>query len=260
MGSFNQAKKAMRQFIRKHPSFRVGYAMAQLLTVTPLGDFLRPAKLQRLRKVYHYSMTGYARLASVHDLALEVEAGKIPGAFVECGVWKGGSIGLMALVAKDSGSYRKIVLFDSFEGLPQPTEADGPEAKRYAEGKAEGRLEAIDQCVGPLETVQELFFVKLGFPREQIDIRKGWFQDTVPGSGDSIGPIAILRLDGDWYDSTRVCLEGLYDKVVPGGYVVLDDYGYWEGCRKATDEFFAKRNLELDLIRIDDSCHLFRKP
>jgi O-methyltransferase len=260
MMSWNSAKKAIRQFIRKHPIFRVGYALGQLLTVTPLGDFLKPWKLRRLRQVYHYSMTGYARLASVHDLAMEVEERKIQGAYVECGVWKGGSIGLMALVSKESGSNRKIVLFDSFEGLPEPTEEDGNEAKRYADGRAQGKLEAIDQCVGPLDTVKELFFEKLRIEKEKVDIRKGWFQDTVPGSGPSIGPIALLRLDGDWYDSTKVCLEGLYDNVVQGGYVVLDDYGYWEGCRKASDEFLARKNLKVDLIKVDDSCHFFRKP
>jgi O-methyltransferase len=258
--SLNTVKKSIRQFIRRHRIFRVGYAFGQLLTVTPIGDFLKPAKLRRLREVYHYSMTGYARLASVHDLAMEVEGKGIPGAFVECGVWKGGSIGLMALVSKETGSNRKIVLFDSFEGLPEPTEEDGKIAKRYADGRSDGRLQTIDQCVGPLETVKELFFEKLRIDESLVDIRKGWFQETVPGSGPSLGPIALLRLDGDWYGSTKVCLEGLYGQVVQGGYVVLDDYGYWEGCRKATDEFMSEQGIKAELVRVDDSCHFFRKP
>jgi O-methyltransferase len=84
-----------------------------------------------------------------------------------------------------------------------------------------------------------------------VHIRKGWFKDTLPIAKHEVGPISILRLDGDWYDSVLVGLECLYDLVVPGGYILIDDYGFWEGAQKATDEFRAKRGIRSPLIQTD---------
>jgi hypothetical protein len=94
----------------------------------------------------------------------------------------------------------------------------------------------------------------------RIHIRQGWFQETLPVAKHEIGPIAVLRLDGDWYDSTKVCLENLYDLVTVGGFVLIDDYGYWEGCRRAVDEFLASRKLEVALNAVDDSGVWFEVP
>jgi macrocin-O-methyltransferase TylF-like protien len=257
-------KSAIRTFLRQRfggiAAARKADAIMKVALAVPPTDYFRFAKWGRIRDVWPYSMSGYRRLANVYDLATEAEERKIPGAFVECGVWKGGCIGLMAAVAHDRGSARKIILFDSFEGLPEPGELDGEEAREYAGGRMDGRLSKIDQCVGPMESVRELFFQRLHIDEAKVEFRKGWFQDTVPGSGPSVGPIAILRLDGDWYDSTKVCLDGLYDNVVPGGFVVIDDYGFWEGCRKAVDEFLEKRGIKVDLIKIDSTGRYFRKP
>jgi hypothetical protein len=255
---------AVRSFLRRHlgrfPAARKADVYLKVMRAVPPADYLRVSKLRRIRDVWPNSMAGYKRLANVYDLANLAEDEKLPGAFVECGVWKGGCIGLMAAVAKDRGSPRKIALFDSFEGLPEPGPKDGEEAREYAQGRMDGRMQAIDQCVGPMEDVKDLFFNRLGIDPARVEFRKGWFQDTVPGSGPSIGPIAILRLDGDWYDSTKVCLDGLYDQVVPGGFVVIDDYGFWEGCRKAVDEFLAQRGVKVELVPIDDTGRWFRKP
>jgi hypothetical protein len=144
--------------------------------------------------------------------------------------------------------------------VPEPTEKDGTEAKTLADEKASGSLKPIGHFVGPMESVREVLFGKVGIDEQQVRLRKGWFQKTLPLAKSEVGAIALLRLDGDWYESTMVCLENLYDNVVPGGYVVIDDYGRWEGCRKAVDEFLAKRGLSVKLVPVNDDIRYFVKP
>jgi hypothetical protein len=97
------------------------------------------------------------------------------------------------------------------------------------------------------------------FPPDRLHVVKGWFQESLAKNADAIGPIAVLRLDGDFYASTRVCLEELYDHVVPGGVVIIDDYGVFPGCRRATDEFFEERNLAAPLLYVDVAVRYFFK-
>lgn len=210
-------------------------------------------------KVRPYTMASSRRLANVYQLSKLVETHKLEGAFVECGVWKGGCIAVMAYVAKKVNSNRKIWLFDSFEGLPEPNKKDGAKALEYAQGRSSGKLEPINQCVGPLDDVKEIFFSILKIDENNIVIRKGWFQDTLPIAKNEIGPIAILRVDGDWYESTKCCLENLYDNVISNGYVIIDDYSHWEGCKKAVEEFFEDRNIKVKLNKIDYTGRFFQK-
>lgn len=227
--------------------------------VTPaaLAD---PAWLRLYHRVAPYTMVRWKKLANVHALAADVERRGLPGAFVECGVWRGGCAGVMAWHAHQAGRGRLTWLFDSFEGLPEPSAADGAAAIAYAEGRAGGALRSIGRCIAPAEDARRLLFAELGVREADVRIVPGWFQATVPASAAAIGPIALLRLDGDWYDSTRVCLEALYDQVVPGGYVVIDDYGDWAGCRRATDEFFAARGEAPALVPIDRGGVWLAKP
>ena len=95
---------------------------------------------------------------------------------------------------------------------------------------------------------------------QNIVIKKGWFQDTLPRAKSEIGKVAILRLDGDWYESTKCCLDNLYENVSPGGYVIIDDYGYWEGCRQALDEFLHARKIGIELREIDHDGRYFQNP
>ncbi|OHA67371.1 MAG: hypothetical protein A3C04_01810 [Candidatus Wildermuthbacteria bacterium RIFCSPHIGHO2_02_FULL_45_25] len=196
-------------------------------------------------------MGSYERLENAFELARNIERERKEGAFVECGVWKGGCIGAMASVAHQADSHRHIWLFDSFEGLPEPSSQDGSVAERYSKGKALGALRSIQKCVGPLQDVNKLFFSILGLKKEYIHIEKGWLQHTLPLAKKNIGSIAILRIDVDWYESTKCVLDLLYDQVVPGGYVIIDDYGHWEGCKKAVDEFMQKRSIRVPLQWID---------
>ena len=224
-----------------------------------LKDFFNFEKLDLFRKVYPYTMVSYQRLSNVYELAKLVEKQKLKGAFAECGVWKGGCIAVMAFVADKVNSGRKIWLFDSFEGLPEPTKEDGSMAEEYAQKKVEGKLEAIEKCVGPIEYVEKIFFKVLKLKKENVVMKKGWFQDTLPKAKGEIGSISILRLDGDWYESTKVCLDNLYDNVIFGGYIIIDDYGHWEGSKKALEEFFIARNISPSLIKIDYTGVYFKK-
>ena len=250
----------LKNIIRKNEILFSFAKRLMLIKSIPLKDFLNFEKLWLFKKTYPYTMVGYARLSNVYELASLVERNKISGAFVECGVWRGGCIAVMAYMAQKFGSGRKIWLFDSFEGLPEPTAEDGKIAKDYAQNKAEGKLETINKCVGPLEDVKEIFFDILKINQNNVVIKKGWFQNSLPLTKQEIGKIAILRLDGDWYESTKVCLDNLYNNVIIGGYIVLDDYGYWEGAKRALDEFFVERKISPKLIKIDDTGVYFRKP
>ena len=204
-------------------------------------------------------MVPYEGLLNVHELATLIEEKKIPGAFVECGVWKGGCSALMAEAAKKGGEGRLTWMFDSFEGLPQPTEIDGAEAKKMARNRIAGEMKPIGELVGTLENTQTIL-EKFKIDRTKVRIVKGWFQDTLPKNRAGIGPIALLRLDGDWHESTRTCLENLFDQVVPGGYIIIDDYGHWEGCKKAVDAFLSARRLNVELIKAGYAVVYFQKP
>ena len=216
---------------------------------TPLRDWFDREKRKLFGAVRTSTMASYRRLSGIYDLCRRAEAEALPGAFVECGAWKGGAAGVMAAVARAAGRGRRTWVFDSFEGLPDPAEADGPGAKPWA-----GR------CAARLEDAERLLFGTLRLDRDRVVLRKGWFRDTLPAARAEIGPIALLRLDGDWYESTRVSLENLYDGVIPGGFVILDDYGFWEGFRRAVDEFLAGRKIAPEIVPVDRSAAWFRKP
>ncbi len=204
-------------------------------------------------------MVSYERLKNAYELAEDIEKRKIAGAFVECGVWKGGAAAVMAAAAIKKGEKRQLWLFDSFEGLPEPTPQDGMRAKEYAGGRTSGTLASIGKCVGPLQDVQQLFFHKLRLPGDTVHIEQGWFQDTLAVAKERVGSIALLRMDADWYESTKCILENLFDNVVAGGYVIIDDYYCWEGCKKAVDEFLARRNIHPRIVRVDREGAYFQK-
>ncbi len=165
-----------------------------------------------------------SRLQNLFRLAVSY-SGR-PGAFVECGVAKGSALAMMAAYAGE----RAVWGFDSFEELPELTEADGGSGSSFVGIK----------CSGPQgeQAVTETFRL-VDVPMDQVRVVKGWFADTLPAYRDEIGPIAILRLDADWYEATRYVLQTLYGQVASGGVVVIDDYGSFEGCRRAVDEFRA---------------------
>jgi len=233
------------------------YTLLKELSFKDLTDF---EKLRLFFKVKPYTMLPYQRLSNVYELSQTIERHKIEGSFVECGVWRGGCAAVMAYVAHKAGNNRTVHLFDSFEGLPEPIEKDGIEAKIYAENKVGGRLHSIGKCVASREDVAYVLFTLLKLKRENIVVHQGWFQDTVPSTRGTIGPIAILRLDCDWYESVKICLDYLYDNVTRGGFVIIDDYNSWEGCKRAVDEFLHNKELKVKMRIIDSYAVYFQKP
>lgn len=182
-----------------------------------------------IRRIKGYTMQTIAGVYQMRDHIKEITINNINGAIVETGCWKGGLGAYMALFG------REVWLFDSFEGLPELIEKD---------------IEIADSRGLPL-------YVKTGyiavFEKTAHDIArklgvkphiiKGWFRDTLPMYKDKIGPIAILRLDGDTYNSTKESLDILYDSVVAGGIIIIDDYYDFSGCRKALYDFFNEHNI-----------------
>jgi len=208
------------------------------LEKAPFSDLLDFKKLNLLKTVRPYTKNGYPRLANVYDLAMEAEKKNLPGAFIECGVYKGGCCAIFGAVADRFGNKRKTWYLDSFEGMPvTPSEHDGS-------GTEEIAGEVLRASVADVE---ELVFEKLKLPRENNIIVKGWFEEVLPRIKKDIGPIAVLRLDADWYEATKLIMDELFDQVVPGGYLIFDDYARWVGSRKAVDEFLAARGLKPEM-------------
>jgi O-methyltransferase len=234
---------------RKHPLHEILYRLGDAQFVMDSGlraivrawDLVSPSPFSVLyRKVRAYTMCSNSRLRALHEACKYVVRNDIRGAIVECGSARGGSAALMALTLKRLGAQRNVWLFDTFEGLPAPT-ADDPDF-------AMANL-FTGTCVGAIEDVQHLF-AQLGVEKDARFV-KGLFQDTLATA--SVGPIALLHIDGDWYESVRVCLEQLYGRVSPGGVIQFDDYGYWKGARKAIDEFLLHHRIPYPLEKIDYS-------
>jgi O-methyltransferase len=188
------------------------------------------------------TMVGLKRLENIQFCIRQVVQRGIPGDFIETGVWRGGSSIFMRAVLKAYGLTDRIVwVADSFEGLPKP---DG----RYAEDRGDNHWKSNPTLAISLEQVKANF-AKYGVLDDQVRFLKGWFKDTLPGA--PIERLAILRLDGDMYSSTTDALLALYDKLSPGGYLIVDDYGSTAPCRQAVDDFRAKHQLTEPIQKID---------
>ena len=206
-----------------------------------------PAILADYRAVYAHTQLSVIGLFNLEIIARAMVARGLPGAFVECGTWRGGALAYWARAVKRLGgdmSRHHIFGFDSFEGMPHMTPQDGAATARWLYGSeakaagASGELSATGHNVAPIEFARRVA-AESGYDPARVHLVKGWFQDSLPPLLDTIGPIAVLRLDADFYESTRFCLATLWDRVIPGGHVVIDDYGTFEGCRLAVDEFLA---------------------
>ena len=181
------------------------------------------------RKYHAYTMIHEAKY--VNNLELCFEFRKISGCVVECGVWRGGMIAGMVKVL---GADRQYFLFDSFDGLPAAREdLDGASAVAWQSNTKSPRY--YNNCAA---TQEEAAAVMKLSGATSFSLAKGRFNETLPRFAPPCD-IAVLRLDGDWYDSTRVCLENLYPHVALGGIVIVDDYYNWDGCARAVNEFLA---------------------
>ncbi len=215
--------------------------------------------------VKDYTMVTYDGLVSLADQVRYCETHNIPGCFVEAGTWKGGCAAMMALANLRYGKTRRqIYLFDSFQGIPEPDaekdDKDWIQQHMYLSlDNCHGQLRPVGCIVASQGDVEKVFFDVVGYSREKVEIIPGWFQDTLPKVEPRMESIAILRLDGDLYDSIRTCLEILYPRLVKNGFLIIDDWSL-AGARTAVKEFFAKQPVAPYMCYADATVRYFIKP
>ena len=218
------------------------------------------------RKVEPFTMTSMERIAGLVEATKYVVEADIPGSMVECGVWRGGSSMCMALAQLEAGrAPREMYLFDTFEGMPDASNADVDFLDRVASKmlprerslSPDERKQSLVLAYSPLNEV-ERNMKATGYPAHQIHFVKGRVEETIPNQAPA--NIALLRLDTDWYESTKHELFHLWPRVSPGGIVIIDDYGHWRGSRRATDEYFSEIGLRIMLHRLDYTGRLIQKP
>jgi O-methyltransferase len=199
-----------------------------------------------------FTMASSERLYAVFQAARHVVKNGIEGDIVECGVWRGGAsmVAAMSLLAAGESS-RRIWLYDTFAGMTKPTDKD---VHRWAGKNAFGtwrrwqKSDHNDWCFAGLDDVRRNLY-STGYPRDHIEFVAGDVANTLLTGGPQ--KISLLRLDTDWYDSTRKELEILYPRLSVGGVLLIDDYGVWDGARQAVDEYFEQHNVRMLLQRTD---------
>ena len=209
-----------------------------------------------IERALPFTMTGPARLQALVDAVRYVVARDLPGDFAECGVWRGGSVLAMVLTLQELGvDDRDIHLYDTFEGMTAPTEHDVSPLEVPAletwQATADGERawsELFSSEVYDEEQVRATVLAT-GYPAERVHLIKGPVEETLRAHVPD--RLALLRLDTDWYESTRAEMEILYPRLAGGGVLIVDDWGHWEGARRAVEEHFAAHGSPLLLNRID---------
>jgi hypothetical protein len=216
-----------------------------------------------MERVTHYvdsdavSMIPLGRFDNIKNCVEDILRNRIPGDLIEAGVWRGGAAIFMRGVLKAYGIRdRRVWAADSFEGLPEPDPELFPLEAKVQSGPV--IQEAYHNLSVSLEDVKRNFEA-YGLMDDQVQFLKGWFKDTLKTA--PIDALSLMRLDGDFYESTRDGLNSLYDRLSVGGYVILDDYGEdtWTYCRKAVDEFRSERRIEDPLIAVDSKCFYWQR-
>lgn len=204
-----------------------------------------------------YTMVTQVRLDNLEQCMNDVLAKGVPGDFIETGVWRGGTtIFMRALLAARGVTDRRVWAADSFEGLPAPDPEKFPkEARAHASPAMTTEFKHL--AVSRADVEQN--FARFGLLDDQVRFLEGWFKDTLPNA--PVDRLSLMRLDGDYYESTMDALTALYDKLSPGGYVVIDDYGEqdWTYCAKAVDEFRTARGITAPLTRVDSKCYFWQR-
>ena len=213
------------------------------------------SEIKILEAVYPYTLTTYERIISLIRTIDYISESNLVGDIVECGVWKGGSMMAVALaLTRNKQTHRVLHLFDTFDGMPPPTDLDkdflGNSAARQMEIQ---NKDASIWARAQLDEVTENMN-STAYPRENLRFVKGKVEDTLPAKAPD--SIALLRLDTDWYESTKHELDHLFPRLVPGGVLIVDDYGHWQGARKAVDEYVKMHRLRILLCRIDMAARI----
>lgn len=218
---------------------------------------LSEADSRIIQSIRPYTLTSVLRIEALLQSVRFCVERKITGSFVECGVWKGGSVMAMILQLQAMGiEDRDIYLYDTFDGMTEPSEMDtspfeAPALETWWDSSSRNETawaRFFSEDVFNEEGVRALL-ESTGYPVERLHFVRGKVEDTLP----AIVPekIALLRLDTDWYESTRHELIHLYPRISTGGVLIIDDYGHWDGARKAVDEYFAEIEEPMLLNRID---------
>jgi O-methyltransferase len=222
-----------------------------------------PDARRTILHIQHYvestavSMLPLARLDNIRFCLTDVIKSGIPGDVIETGVWRGGATIFMRAVLKVLNiTDRTVWVADSFEGLPIPDEEQFPLEARIHKGSI--IQNGFRNFAASLEEVKTNF-KSYDLLDDQVRFLKGWFKDTLPAA--PIGSLALMRLDGDFYESTMDALCSLYDRLSIKGYVIIDDYGEdsWTYCRKATDDFRRHRRIDDPMISVDSKCHYWQR-
>jgi O-methyltransferase len=216
----------------------------------PLRTLIHRRRLRRRRESTFQQLVGYTmipRETYFDNLQLAEQVAHIPGCVVECGVWRGGMIaGLVSVL----GPSRRYYLFDSFAGLPPATEIDGPAALAWQKNP-DGQHYHDNCSAAPHHAEQAMRLAGA----QSYTLVPGWFNTTVPTFVPP-EPIALLRLDGDWYDSTLTCLEGLFHHLAPGGLLLIDDYYTWDGCSRAVHDFLSRTHATERIASFNTVCYI----
>lgn len=211
-------------------------------------------EINLLKLCMPFSMTSEERMYATLSAVKYIVNNKIPGDFIECGVWQGGNSMIMAKTLMNLGEYnRNIYLFDTFEGMTSPTGVDidinGSNAEKLLKA-AEKKESNNIWCLASLVNVKENMS-STGYPFERFHFIQGDVLETLTKSSNIPQSISLLRLDTDWYESTKMELEILFPRLVVGGICIIDDYGHWKGARKAVDEFLAIHKI-FPLLHVTD--------
>jgi len=228
---------------------------------TPVPAHFEPDLAATFKRVRRHTLTGPERIAALVDAVRHLVANDIEGDIVECGVWKGGSMMAVALTLLElDAADRHLHLFDTYTGMTEPSEHDI--SSPYDGYSLHQRFRRIagkgDQWAGVPAAEVRAALLGTGYPADRIHLVEGKVEDTLPEQAPE--RLALLRLDTDWYESTRHELEHLYPRLVDGGVLIVDDYGHYEGARRAVDEYLAEHAEPLLLNRIDYTGRIAVKP
>lgn len=249
-------KSTLKRIINRALAAR-GWQLTPLVGDAGLAD-LSDADRAIVKTVDPFTLTGIDRRASLLQAVDHIVCHRIPGDIVECGVWRGGSMMAVALALLARGdASRQLYLYDTFEGMTMPTEADRAHTGEAAAAQLErtARGEGV-WCEAGLDDVQANLW-STGYPRDKIHFVQGPVEQTIPATMPS--QVALLRLDTDWYESTAHELLHLYPLLQTQGVLIIDDYGHWQGARRAVDEYFAASREPVYLHRVDYTARLLVK-
>ena len=226
---------------------------------------VEPEEKAVIDEVRMLTMVSSERLLANMDAVRYAVRRGVPGAIVECGVWRGGSVLAMIRVLQELGvNDRDVYLYDTFEGMTEPTEVDtsrfAEPALRTWESTPAGSMPwqwAFDAEIYDLDFVKRVM-KQSGYPEERVHFVQGPVEETIPGTLPD--RIAVLRLDTDWYESTLHELRHMYPVMSAGAVLIIDDYGHWDGARRAVEEYFSTVEHPIMLARTDYSGRLGVKP